>query len=69
MDVIHVLSLIECHFRYVNKLYDLHLSAENYIEAGFTLFLYASSLEVCVNKLITVIVGYLVYSCCKFVDE
>ncbi|CAB3995598.1 dedicator of cytokinesis 1-like, partial [Paramuricea clavata] len=31
--------------RYVNKLYDLHLSAENYIEAGFTLFLYASCLE------------------------
>ncbi|XP_028418847.1 dedicator of cytokinesis protein 3-like [Dendronephthya gigantea] len=35
----------EMFLRYVRKLYELHLSAENYIEAGFTLYLYASCLE------------------------
>lgn len=31
--------------RYIYKLHDLHLSAENYTEAGFTLKLYADMLS------------------------
>lgn len=31
--------------RYIYKLYDLHLQAENYTEAGFTLKLYADMLS------------------------
>lgn len=31
-------------FRYIYKLHDLHLQAENYTEAGFTLKLYADML-------------------------
>lgn len=32
-------------FRYIYKLYDLHLQAENFTEAGFTLKLYADMLS------------------------
>jgi dedicator of cytokinesis protein 3 len=31
--------------RYIYKLHDLHLSAENYTEAGFTLKLYSDNLS------------------------
>ena len=34
-------------------LYDLHLSAENYIEAGFALFLHAVRLRVGRNKVLS----------------
>lgn len=32
-------------FRYIYKLHDLHLQAENFTEAGFTLKLYASMIN------------------------
>lgn len=32
-------------FRYIYKLHDLHLSAESYVEAGYTLKLYADMLS------------------------
>ncbi|XP_055305427.1 dedicator of cytokinesis protein 3 isoform X2 [Sitodiplosis mosellana] len=35
----------EMYLRYIYKLYDLHLQAENYTEAGFTLKLYADMLS------------------------
>ncbi|XP_017103025.2 dedicator of cytokinesis protein 3 isoform X1 [Drosophila bipectinata] len=35
----------EMYLRYIYKLHDLHLQAENYTEAGFTLKLYASMLS------------------------
>lgn len=39
-------SLNFCYFelRYIYKLYDLHIQADNYTEAGFTLKLYADML-------------------------
>lgn len=33
------------YLRYIYKLHDLHLSAENYTEAGFTMKLYADQLN------------------------
>ena len=33
------------YIRYIKKLYDLHLSAHNYVEAGLTLQLYAQILQ------------------------
>lgn len=33
------------YIRYIKKLYDLHLSAQNYVEAGLTLKLYAQLLQ------------------------
>ena len=33
------------NFRYIYKLHDLHLQADNYTEAGFTLKLYADMLS------------------------
>lgn len=35
----------EMYLRYIYKLHDLHLSAENYTEAGFTMKLYADQLK------------------------
>lgn len=35
----------EMYLRYIYKLYELHLTAENYTEAGFTLKLYADMLS------------------------
>ncbi|XP_033744691.1 dedicator of cytokinesis protein 4-like isoform X3 [Pecten maximus] len=35
----------EMYMRYIKKLYDLHLSAKNYVEAGLTLQLYAKLLN------------------------
>ncbi|XP_046396689.1 dedicator of cytokinesis protein 3 [Ischnura elegans] len=35
----------EMYVRYIHKLHDLHLAAENFAEAGFTLQLYADQLE------------------------
>ncbi|KAK3103457.1 hypothetical protein FSP39_019400, partial [Pinctada imbricata] len=35
----------EMYVRYIKKLYDLHLSAQNYVEAGLTLKLYAQILQ------------------------
>ncbi|XP_078309827.1 dedicator of cytokinesis protein 3-like isoform X4 [Crassostrea virginica] len=35
----------EMYIRYIKKLYDLHLSAQNYVEAGLTLKLYAQLLQ------------------------
>lgn len=33
------------YIRYIKKLYDLHLGAQNYVEAGLTLKLYAQLLQ------------------------
>lgn len=33
------------YLRYIHKLHDLHLSAENFLEAGFTMKLYADMLQ------------------------
>lgn len=46
MEILYrfIYEQITCHFRYIYKLYDLHLQAENYTEAGFTLKLYADML-------------------------
>ena len=33
------------YLRYIHRLHDLHLSAENYLEAGFTMKLYADQLN------------------------
>lgn len=35
----------EMYIRYIKKLYDLHLGAQNYVEAGLTLKLYAQLLQ------------------------
>lgn len=35
----------EMYLRYIYKLHDLHMSAENYTEAGFTMKLYADLLS------------------------
>ncbi|XP_061187697.1 dedicator of cytokinesis protein 3-like isoform X2 [Saccostrea echinata] len=35
----------EMYIRYIKKLYDLHLTAQNYVEAGLTLKLYAQLLQ------------------------
>ncbi|KAK6638497.1 hypothetical protein RUM43_006764 [Polyplax serrata] len=35
----------EMYLRYIHRLHDLHLSAENYLEAGFTMKLYADQLN------------------------
>jgi dedicator of cytokinesis protein 3 len=35
----------EMYLRYIYKLHDLHLPAENYTEAGFTMKLYADQLS------------------------
>ncbi|XP_062572474.1 dedicator of cytokinesis protein 4-like [Saccostrea cucullata] len=35
----------EMYIRYIKKLYDLHLAAQNYVEAGLTLKLYAQLLQ------------------------
>lgn len=41
----------EMYLRYIYKLHDLHLTAENYTEAGFTMKLYADQLSWGSNKL------------------
>lgn len=41
----NVINRKEMYLRYIYKLYDLHLQAENYTEAGFTLKLYADMLS------------------------
>lgn len=35
----------EMYLRYIHRLHDLHLSAENFLEAGFTMKLYADQLS------------------------
>lgn len=40
------------YLRYIYKLHDLHLSADNYTEAGFTMMLYADQLSWNSNALI-----------------
>lgn len=37
--------MFPCQYRYIYKLHNLHLQAENYTEAGYTLKLYASMLS------------------------
>jgi len=39
------------YLRYIYKLHDLHLSAENFTEAGFTLLLHAEKLNWSFEKL------------------
>lgn len=41
----NVINRKEMYVRYIYKLYDLHLQAENYTEAGFTLKMYADMLN------------------------
>ena len=36
---------VELYQRYIYKLHDLHIPAENFVEAGFTLKLHADLLE------------------------
>jgi dedicator of cytokinesis protein 3 len=43
--MINKLYKLCCFDRYIYKLHDLHKSAENYIEAGFTLKLFADKLS------------------------
>lgn len=40
------------YLRYIYKLHDLHLSAENYTEAGYTMKLYADQLHWTSNTLV-----------------
>lgn len=42
----------EMYLRYIYKLHDLHMSAENFTEAGFTMMLYADQLTWRSNALI-----------------
>lgn len=41
------------YLRYIHKLHDLHTSAENYTEAGFTMKLYADQLSWSSTSIIT----------------
>ncbi|XP_065173337.1 dedicator of cytokinesis protein 3 isoform X2 [Atheta coriaria] len=58
----------EMYLRYIYKLHDLHLSAENYTEAGFTMKLYADQLS-WTNQLIMSDPQYSGYTECKVKEQ
>ncbi|XP_017786650.1 PREDICTED: dedicator of cytokinesis protein 3 isoform X2 [Nicrophorus vespilloides] len=58
----------EMYLRYIYKLHDLHMSAENYTEAGFTMKLYADQLS-WTNTVITMDPHYAGFTECKVKEE